>query len=123
MAWSIDKLCRIARKDLLRDEGVEQRHQCGEALWAVLRKRPTGIFHLAGRDSVNRWQFGRKVAAAFGLDASLVKRVDSSRFPGIAARPKNTTFSVKRMERELGVRALTLAEGLAAMKAHMEEGA
>ncbi len=123
--WIYEKLLKGEAVDLVDDvhENPLYNHQCGEALWAILKKRPSGIFHLAGRDSVNRWQFGRKLAAVFGLDAELVKRVDSSRFPGIALRPKNTTFRVARMERELGVRAMTLAEGLAAMKADMEEGA
>ena len=123
--WIHEKLIKGEAVELVDDvrENPLYNHQCGEALWAVVRKRPTGIFHLAGRDSVNRWQFGRKVAETFGLDASLIKRVSSSRFPSIAPRPKNTTFSVTRMEKELGVRALTLAEGLAAMKRDMEEGA
>jgi len=123
--WIYEKLLKGEAVELVDDvrENPLYNRQCGEALWAVLRKRPSGIFHLAGKDSVNRWKFGLEVAAAFGLDASLIKRVDSSRFPGIAQRPKNTTFSVKRMEDELGVRALTLAQGLAAMRAEMREGA
>ena len=92
---------------------------CGHALWAAIAKRPTGIFHLAGRDSVDRYQFALAVASAFGLDASLIKPVTSKAFPGIAARPKNTTFITTRMELELGVRPMSLREGLAAMKAAM----
>ena len=123
--WIYEKLLRGEAVELVDDvwENPLYNHQCGQALWAVLRKRPSGVFHLAGRDSVNRWQFGLAVAKAFGLDSSLVKRVDSSRFPGIAKRPPNTTFRTTRMEKELGVRALPLAEGLAAMKKDMTEGA
>jgi dTDP-4-dehydrorhamnose reductase len=123
--WIYEKLLKGETVELVDDvqENPLYNRQCGDALWAILRRKPSGFFHLAGRDSVNRWQFGLKVAAEFGLDAKLIKRVDSSRFPSIAARPKNTTFSVKRMEKELGVKALTLAEGLAAMRADMEAGA
>ena len=93
--------------------------QCAEALWAVVEKRPSGVFHVAGKDACNRYEFGRKIAEVFGLDASLITRVDSSRFPDIAKRPPNTTLSVKRMETELGVPALRLEDGLKSMKALM----
>lgn len=91
--------------------------QCGRALWAVIDKRPDGIFHLAGADRVDRYQFGLAVAEAFGLDASLLKPVTSGAFPGIARRPPDTTFVIERMARELGVPPMTLREGLAAMRA------
>ena len=41
---------------------------------------------------------------------------NSRAFPGIAARPPRTSFVVSRMEKELGVPAMTLDEGLKAMK-------
>jgi len=92
---------------------------CGRALWAVIAKKPEGVFHLAGKDTVNRYEFALEVARTFGLDASLVKAVTSKAFPGIASRPPNTTFVTTRMEKELGVKPMTLREGLAAMKAAM----
>ena len=59
------------------------------------------------------------MAQTFGLDSALIKRVSSKAFPGIAPRPRNTTFNTSRMENELGVKPLTLREGLAAMKSAM----
>lgn len=123
--WVYEKLLRGEAVELVDDvrENPLYNHQCGRALWAVLKKRPGGIFHFAGKDRVNRYQFGLAVAKAFGLDGGLIKRVDSSRFPSIAKRPPDTTFDVRRMERELGVKALGLDEGLADMRKHMEGGA
>jgi dTDP-4-dehydrorhamnose reductase len=92
---------------------------CGHALWAAIRKRPEGIIHLAGKDSINRYQFAKEVARTFDLDATLIKKVSSKAFPDIAPRPRNTTFLTTRMETELGVRPMSLREGLAAMKAAM----
>lgn len=123
--WVYEKLRRGESVELVDDvrENPLYNRQCGRALWAALAKRPSGVFHLAGRDVVNRWQFGLAVAQAFGLDAALVKRVTSARFPSIAKRPPDTTFDVRRMEKELGVKAMSLAEGLADMRAHPEGGA
>jgi dTDP-4-dehydrorhamnose reductase len=122
--WIYEKLLKGEAVELVDDvrENPLYNLQCGRALWAALRKKPKGLVHLAGKGAVNRWQFGLKVAEVFGLDASLVKRVDSSRFPSIAARPPDTTFVTTRMERELGVAPMTLEEGLRDMKARMGDG-
>lgn len=119
--WVYEKLLRGEPVSMVTDVWENPLYNvcCGRALWAVIRRRPSGVFHLAGKDSVNRWQFARAVAAAFGLDAALVRPVTSKAFPGIARRPRNTTFVTTRMERALGVRPLGLREGLAAMRAEL----
>ena len=123
--WIYEKLLKGEPVELVDDvrENPLYNLQCGRALWSALRKRPSGIIHLAGKGTVNRWQFGLKVAEVFGLDPSLIRRVDSSRFPSIAARPPNTSFVTTRMEKELGVKPLTIEEGLRDMKSGMRAGA
>jgi dTDP-4-dehydrorhamnose reductase len=119
--WVYEKLLRGESVDMVDDvtENPLYNVDCGRLLWAIAEKRPKGVIHGAGADAVNRWQFARKVAEVFGLDAALVRRVSSSRFPDLAPRPPNTTLSTRRMERELGVKPLRLEEGLRAMKAAM----
>ncbi|MBI3553486.1 MAG: SDR family oxidoreductase [Elusimicrobia bacterium] len=116
--WIYDKLMRGERVQLVNDvvENPLFNLQCGRALWAIIRRKPAGVFHLGGKNASSRLEFGRRIAKAFGLDASLIDEVGSDHFPGIAPRPPNTTFVVKRMEDELGVAAMTLDEGLRAMK-------
>lgn len=122
VTWVYDKLLRGEPVSLVDDvwENPLFNIQCGRALWEIVRRRPGGTFHLAGAERVNRYELGLKVAAAFGLDASLVKRADSSQFPGIAQRPPDTTFATGKMERDLGVKPMTLDEGLTAMREAME---
>ncbi|HAH05430.1 MAG TPA: hypothetical protein DCM05_02715 [Elusimicrobia bacterium] len=124
VTWIYEKLLHGDEVQLVDDvfENPLHNHQCGRALWRILERRPSGLFHLAGADRVSRWELGLKVAETFGLDAALLQRVDSSRFPGIAPRPKDTTFSTWRMQEELGVAPMTLAEGLGQMKAAMGIG-
>jgi dTDP-4-dehydrorhamnose reductase len=119
--WIYEKLLRGEAVSMVNDvwENPLYNISCGHALWAVISKRPKGIFHLAGKDSVNRYQFAKEVARTFGLDDALVKAVTSTAFPGIAARPRNTTFVTTRMEKELGAKPMALREGLTAMKAAM----
>ena len=119
--WIYAKLLRGETVELVDDvtENPLYNIQCGEALWAMVRKKPSGVFHVAGKDTMNRWKFGLTLAKAFGLDAGLIKRVTSTRFPDIAKRPPNTTLSTRRMETELGVKPVSLLDGLTAMKAAM----
>lgn len=124
VTWVYEKLLRGEQISLVNDvfENPLFNQQCGRALWAILGARPAGVFHLAGADRIHRHAMGLKVAEVFGLDSSLITEVDSSHFPNIARRPKDTTFVTRRMERELGVSAMTLEEGLRAMKASMGIG-
>ncbi len=119
--WIYDKLLRGEAISLVDDvfENPLYDHQCGRAMWAAASKKPGGIIHLAGKDTVNRWQFAVKIAKAFGLDANLIKRVKSSAFPDIAPRPPNTTLLTRRMQMELGVAPVSLDDGLRLMRDRM----
>lgn len=119
VSWVLDKLSRGERVRLVDDvrENPLYNLECGRALWAMVEKRPRGVFHLGGQTRVSRYELGLAVARVFGFDASLLERVDSSAFPELAPRPKDTTLSTARMEDELGLPAIPLKEGLADMKA------
>ena len=123
--WIYEKLLRGEEVSMVDDvtENPLYNIQAAQAVWAAVAKKPSGIFHLAGRDAVNRYQFAQRVAKAFGLDASLIKRVKSSHFPDIAARPPNTTLSTRLMEKTLGVAPVRLDEGLRRMRDAMTASA
>lgn len=124
VSWIYEKLIKGEKITLVDDvyENPLFNLQCGRTLWSLLEKRPSGIFHLAGATRINRYEMGLEVADAFGLDRELIERVDSSFFPSIAPRPKDTTFKTGKVLSELGVEPMTLSEGLAVMKSTMGIG-
>ena len=73
-----------------------------EAIRALLR-RPglTGCFHIAGAERVNRVELGERVARAFGLDASLIRKAPQSAHRG-APRPADVSLDITRAREELG---------------------
>ena len=89
---------------------------CAEAIWAVIAQQKTGVYHVAGRDHITLYQFAQATAEVFGLDTALIDPVPSSYFPEIAPRPKDTSFDTTKMERELGVRAWSVRDGLLHMQ-------
>jgi len=89
---------------------------CAEAVWAAIQQRRTGLYHVAGADRVSLVDFARAVARAFGYEERRVVPVPSTRFATLALRPVDTSFVTMKMEQELGVRPIGIAEGLATMQ-------
>jgi len=118
VTWVLQELRRGRPLHLVTDvyENPLHYHQLSLAVWALVRRRLPGVFHVAGGEMVNRYQFARRIAEIFRLPASLITPVRSSFFPSIAPRPRNTTLAIQRMERELGIRPLDVASGLRAMQ-------
>jgi dTDP-4-dehydrorhamnose reductase len=96
-------------------------YNCAEAIWTLLGMGKDGTYHIAGRDIVNRYDYALLIADVFGLDAHLIKPVDSNFFPSIAPRPKNTSYRTTKLENEIGFAPLGLREGLLSMKAMRKE--
>ena len=64
--------------------------------------------------------FAKKIAEVFKLDGSLIKPVTSDVFKQVAERPKQCCLDVSKAERELGVKFLTVEEGLIEMKKQLK---
>ncbi len=116
--WIIEKLSKGQKINIVTDvyENPLYNVQCGEILWQIIQKKPQGIIHAAGGEIVSRYEFAVKLAEIFGFSSSLIHPVDSSFFPSIAPRPKNTSFETKRIHEELSIVPMTVKEGLERMK-------
>jgi|SRR2546422_2275593 len=119
VTWLLEKMGRGEPVSIVTDvyENPLFYLQAGEALWKVVEREDLRLVHLAGGEIVNRYTFALAVARVFGLDAGLIRPVESSFFPDLAPRPRNTSFVTDRMQNKLKVVPLTLEEGLRAMAA------
>lgn len=118
VTWLLHRLTRSEPTYLVSDvyENPLWSCHCAQAIWRVIELAKAGIFHIAGGDVVNRYELAKAVAAVFGLDAALLHPVDSTFFPNIAPRPRNTSFLTERMQDELGMVPLSLVDGLSRMR-------
>jgi dTDP-4-dehydrorhamnose reductase len=89
---------------------------CARTIWLLIKSDKKGIYHIAGRDVVNRYEFAKIVAEVFGLPGDLIQAVSSDFFPGLAPRPRNTSYNTAKVERELGIKPLGIREGLLLMR-------
>lgn len=87
---------------------------CAATIWRLLEIENQS-FNVGAPARVTLYEFARKVAATWGLDAGLIEPVGSDYFKGIAPRPRDTTYDLSKID-GLGIRLAGVDEGLAKMK-------
>ncbi|HKI75871.1 MAG TPA: dTDP-4-dehydrorhamnose reductase [Candidatus Bathyarchaeia archaeon] len=87
-----------------------------EALLRLTEHSENGIFHTAGGSCVSRFEFATKVAEIFGYETRLIQPVTSGEFKQLAERPKNSCLRIDEAEKNLGMKFLTVDEGIGEMK-------
>jgi dTDP-4-dehydrorhamnose reductase len=87
-----------------------------KAIDMVLEKRPTGVYHCVGSDSLSPYDLGLKIADTFSLDKSLVSKdfLDEYYKDNLDSRPRqrNLTVSNQKLKTKLGIKMCTVDQGL-----------
>lgn len=90
---------------------------CAEAIWRLVQSGKTNeIYHVASDEAMTLYDFGLKIATHYQQDTRLIQLMASSELPaGMAKRPVNTTYDLGKLH-GLGIRCLSVEEGLKVMK-------
>jgi dTDP-4-dehydrorhamnose reductase len=83
-----------------------------EAILKAIKWNSRGVLHIAGSESVNRFDFARRIARQFGLDERLLVPVKMSDLNWIARRPKDSSLNVGKAEKELSIELFGVDRGL-----------
>lgn len=86
-------------------------------LVALVRQRLQGIYHVAGRTPLSRYQCALQIARAYGLDETLLWPVSTAELDLGARRPLNVGLCIEKVGQATGICPRSLAEGLAACQA------
>jgi dTDP-4-dehydrorhamnose reductase len=97
-------------------------NQLAVLLLNVLEAGLSGIYHVASRDSITKFELGASLAQVFELDADLVQPTESEQAGLQAARPKDLSLQVGKIERDLGVRMPAVRDGVASLHRLEQEG-
>ncbi len=92
-----------------------------EAFRVAIEKKATGVFHLAGRESIDRYSFAIKIAEVFNLNSGLIHRGKTSDLKQLAPRPLNAALSVEKAQKELDVYLMSVEEELLELKRQLAE--
>ncbi len=79
----------------------------------------TGIYNIAGRDIISRYDFARKLAQVFGFDSGLITPVKTAQLRQPAPRPLKSGLITLKAEVELGIKPSTVEQGLTVLKSHL----
>lgn len=71
-----------------------------------------GLYHVAGAESLSRYDFALRTAEVFGYDASLINKVRSTDLKQIAQRPLHTTFNIAKAKKDLHYTPVNVTQGL-----------
>ncbi len=115
--WVIEQLRQKNEINIVTDQinSPTLADNAAEAIFKIAQKNKNGIFHTAGNDAINRFDFTRKIADAFDLDDSLINPTTSSQFIQKAPRPRDSSLNVNKVEKELNMKMETCSESLKRM--------
>jgi dTDP-4-dehydrorhamnose reductase len=66
-------------------------------------KRMSGVYHVASRQAISKYDFGVAIARRFGLDERLISRASLADGGLIAARSANLSLNCDKLTRDLGL--------------------
>lgn len=81
----------------------------------------SGIFHVSGREIVNRYQFAVEIARTFGLDSSRIEPVKTAALQQRAPRPLKSGFIIEKAEKEVGIQMSDVRGALQKFKQQMNK--
>lgn len=89
---------------------------CVIAIWKIISEDKYDTYNIGGAERVSIFELIKKVADIFHLDQNLVHPVQEGYFNELVKRPRDTSFKTEKMGKELGLKPLSLDEGLRLMK-------
>lgn len=89
-------------------------------LFSLINKNAQGVFHVAGSDFINRFEWSLQVAEIFGLDKKLIIPIRSDSLELPAKRP-NVYLSNDKVFNQTGIRMIGTREGLINMKSEIKQ--
>jgi dTDP-4-dehydrorhamnose reductase len=87
-----------------------------EVVLELCEKDVTGLYHVTGTERISRYDFAKKIADVFGLDASFMTPVKSEDLAQKAPRPKDSSLSTQKIKAIIDTPLLSVKEGLQEMK-------
>ena len=89
---------------------------------AMVRKKPEGIFHLAGPEYLSIADFAYRIARFFKLDESLIDPVSSRQMCDTVRRPRYSGLSIKKSRKILGYNPSSIAKALSTISSPLNKG-
>ena len=123
VVWLISKLRNREKVRIVTDQKNNPTFtdSLSEFLFRLYEKGETGIFHVAGKDCISRYDFSMEIARQFGLEGRLITPITSPELNQIAHRPASVNMVSEKAERAAGLGSVGIKEGLSLLKKQLGE--
>lgn len=113
--WVIDSLKNGKRISVVEDHysSPTLADNLAEMILGTAKMDATGVYHTAGSNRINRYEFALKIAEAFHFDRTLITPVKMKDIKvWVARRPVDSSLCVDKVRREIRVPPLDLNKAL-----------
>ncbi len=90
-------------------------------IWSIVQTGRYGLFHVAGSEFMNRYEFARLVARTFQVDAGLIQPVTTDQLQQKAKRPLRAGLRIDRARRELDYHPMATSDTLRFLQRQLTE--
>jgi dTDP-4-dehydrorhamnose reductase len=119
--WVIHTLRKGQRIRCVDDQVSNPTHvsDLARGILKIFELDRSGLYHVCGRETINRYDFAVQTAGVFGLDSNLIDRIKTSQLDQPAPRPMITGFVTLKAETDLGLKLMNVNEGLTLLKSEL----
>lgn len=119
--WVIEKLSRFETISVVNDQYGNPTWSYGlaEAIAKIIENDVRGLYHYAGEDYLNRFEFALKIAEIYGLNPLLIRKTSTRSLHQIAPRPFKAGLICDKIRKVLDVPFYSISESLTRMKGNM----
>jgi dTDP-4-dehydrorhamnose reductase len=121
--WVVNSLREQTRIRVVDDQWGNPTH-VADVTNAIIRcaeRRLSGTYHVAGSESMNRFDFAKRIAEVFQVDGSLIDRIKTADLNQPAPRPLMSGLITRKAEAALGMRFMNATEGLMLLKHELQQ--
>jgi dTDP-4-dehydrorhamnose reductase len=89
---------------------------CADVIWKIIDTGKFDTYNVAGAERASIFGLLTQAAEVFGLDKDLLVPEKQGYFKELVKRPTDTSYKTEKISKKLGMKPLTIKEGLEKMK-------
>jgi len=99
VTWIIGELEKKRQVKIVADQWVSPtlNIDLAKQVLALIEKDREGIFHTAGGERINRYDFSLKIAEVFDFDKNLITPTEMGKMKWIAKRPRDSSLNISKI--------------------------
>lgn len=99
VTWIMGELEKKRQVKIVADQWVSPtlNLDLAEQVLALIEKDRKGIFHTAGGERINRYDFSLKIAEVFDFDKNLIIPTEMEKMKWIAKRPRDSSLNISKI--------------------------